>query len=142
MSFIFKRCRIKFFLDREKISNKNWNKLTKMAENIAFTLTCKRLYFEQYYIIHKTLLQLLRLSWIISNRIVCDLNIICLKWFINKTLWLSLIMSKYRVVSTAATADSFLVNYWPIENLVLCDYISGKEMSFSQNVTLVADRTG
>ena len=109
-----------------------------MSENKAFTLSCKI-----NYIIHVTLLHLLRSSWIISKRIISALNIFCLKWFITKTLWLSIIFNgPFRIVSTATTADSFLVNYWPIEKLVLCDYMSGKEMSFSQNVTLVNDRKG
>ena len=109
-----------------------------MSDNKAFTLSCKI-----NYLIHITLFQLLRSSLNISKRIISALNIFCLKWFITKTLWFSIIFNgSFRVVSTATTADSFLVNYWPIENLVLCDYMSGKEMSFSQNVTLVADRNG
>jgi len=122
-----------------------------MPEDTALIYSCKRIFFanlilfvfEECYLIQRALFQLLLSSLILSKRIISSLNIFCLKWFITKTLWFSMIFNgSFRVVSTATTADSFLVNYWPIENLVLCDYINGKEMSLSQGVTLVADRKG
>ena len=42
----------------------------------------------------------------------------------------------YQIEST----NSFLTNHWPISDILLCDYVSGGNMTLSSKVKFATDR--